>query len=82
MELIKTKTYFIKLMNAANLYLFIWSIGNSDFNNWEKNETKEFFFIHAVDRIKFYLLGRDKIEKLKWKKYSYYLLMYKNKNLE
>ena len=65
MELIKTKTYFIKLMNAVNLYLFIWSIGNSDFNNWEKNETKEFFFIHAVDRIKFYLLGRDKIEKLK-----------------
>ena len=27
MELIKTKSYFIKLMNAVNLYLFIWSIG-------------------------------------------------------
>ena len=65
MELIKTKIYCIKLMNLANLYLFIWSIGNIDFNKWEQNEIKEFFFIHAVDRIKFYLLGKEKIEKLK-----------------
>ena len=65
MELIKTKIYFIKLMNLLNLYLFIWSIGNTDFNKWEQNEIKEFFFIHAVDRIKFYLLGKEKIEKLK-----------------
>ena len=65
MELIKTKIYFIKLMNLVNLYLFIWSIGNTDFNKWEQNEIKEFFFIHAVDRIKFYLLGKEKIENLK-----------------
>ena len=65
MELIKTKIYFIKLMNLVNLYLFIWSIGNTDFNKWEQNEIKEFFFIHAVDRIKFYLLGKEKIEKIK-----------------
>lgn len=65
LERIKTKEYFITRMNIANLYLFIWTIGNIDFDSWEKNSKKEFFFIHGVKRIEFYLLGKNAIEKLK-----------------
>ena len=57
MKIIKTKKYFIKLMNAVNLYMFIWSIGNINFDNWEKDARKEFFLVHGIDRLKFYLLG-------------------------
>ena len=64
-EMIKTKEYFIKLMNITNLYLFIWSIGNADYCKWEKEGRKEFFFVHAIDRIKFYLLGMKAIQQLK-----------------
>ena len=63
--MIKTKEYFIKLMNITNLYLFIWSIGNADYCKWEKEGRKEFFFVHAIDRIKFYLLGMKAIQQLK-----------------
>ena len=64
-ELIKTKKYFIQLINAINLYMFVWSIGNVDFKKWEKEPKKEFFFVHGVDRIKFYLKGMDIINHLK-----------------
>ena len=63
--MILTKEYFIRLMNNINLYLFNWSIGNIDFDNWEKDDRKEFFFVHGVDRIKFYLLGMKTIQHLK-----------------
>ena len=67
LEIIKTKEYFIRLMNDVNLYLFIWTIGNINFESWEKNAIKEFFFIHGVKRIEFYLLGKTAIEKMKQK---------------
>jgi thiamine kinase-like enzyme len=65
LEIIKTKEYFIRLMNDVNLYLFVWTIGNIDFDNWEKNSKKEFFFVHGIKRIEFYLLGKNAIEKMK-----------------
>ena len=65
LEMIKTKEYFIRLMNVVNLYFFIWTIGNINFDDWEKNAIEEFFFIHGVKRIEFYLLGKNAIEKLK-----------------
>ena len=64
---IKIKEYFIRLINDVNLYLFIWTIGNINFDNWEKDAIKEFFFIHGVKRIEFYLLGKNAIEKIKQK---------------
>jgi len=64
MEIIKTKKYFIKLMNAVNLYMFIWSIGNINFDNWEKGAKKEFFLVHGIDRLKFYLLGMKMLEQM------------------
>ena len=64
-EMIKTKEYFLKLMNITNLYIFIWAVGNVDFCKWEKEGVKEFFFAHARDRIKFYLLGMKAIQQLK-----------------
>ena len=45
--------------------MFVWSIGNADFKKWEKDSKKEFFFVHGVDRIKFYLKGIDAINNLK-----------------
>ena len=50
-------------MNAVNLYTFIWSIGNINFDNWEKGAKKEFFLVHGIDRIKFYLLGMKMLKK-------------------
>ena len=67
LELIKTKEYFIRLMNDVNLYLFIWTIGNINFENWEANAIKEFFFTHGIKRIEFYLLGKTAIKKMKQK---------------
>ena len=67
LEIIKTKEYFIRLMNDVNLYFFIWTIGNINFENWEKNAIKEFFFIHGIKRIEFYLLGKNALEKMKQK---------------
>ena len=64
MKKIKKKKYFIKLMNAVNLYMFIWSIGNINFDNWEKDAKKEFFFAHGIDRLKFYLLGMKMLEQM------------------
>ena len=64
MKIIKTKKYFIKLMNAVNLYMFIWSIGNINFDNWEKGAKKEFFLVHGIDRLKFYLLGMKMLEQM------------------
>ena len=63
-EIIKTKKYYIYLTNLVNLYLFIWSIGNAKFEAWDKNHKSEFFFVHGVDRIKFYLTGMNAIEQL------------------
>jgi hypothetical protein len=62
MELIKTKSYIIKLMNAVNLYLFIWSIGNSDFNNWEKNEKKNFSSFMLLTELNFIYLEGIKLK--------------------
>ena len=42
-EFIKTKKYFIQLVNTINLYIFVWSIGNADFKKWEIDSKKEFF---------------------------------------
>ena len=56
-ETIKRKSYFIKLINIINLSLFVWSIGNVKFEDWDKKQKNEFFFIHGTDRIKFYLAG-------------------------
>ena len=67
LEIIKTKEYFIRLMNDVNLYFFIWTIGNINFENLEKNAIKEFFFIHGIKRIEFYLLGKNALEKMKQK---------------
>ena len=64
MKIIKTKKYFIKLMNAVNLYMFIWSIGNINFDNWEKDAKKEFFLVHGIDRLKFYLLGMKMLKQM------------------
>ena len=56
-EMIKSKNYFIKLINIINLSLFVWSIGNVKFENWDVEHKKDFFFVHGLDRIKFYLAG-------------------------
>ncbi len=56
-EMIKSYNYFIKLINIINLSLFVWSIGNVKFENWDAEHKKEFFFVHGLDRIKFYLAG-------------------------
>ena len=62
-DLMKSKSYFIKLINVINLSLFVWSIGNVKFENWDAEHKKEFFYIHGIDRIKFYLAGINAMSK-------------------
>ena len=65
LQMIKTKKYFIQLMNIINLYFFLWSFCYTDFSAWDKDHYGEYYFVHGVDRIKFYLAGKKAIEKLK-----------------
>ena len=62
-DIIRSKNYFIKLINVINLSLFVWSVGNVKFENWDKEHKKEFFFVHGIDRIKFYLAGINAMSK-------------------
>ena len=61
---IKTKKYFIQLLNIINLYYCIWSFCYTDFAAWDKDHYGEYYFVHGIDRIKFYLAGMKAIEKL------------------
>ena len=61
---IKTKKYFIQLLNIINLFYCIWSFCYTDFAAWEKDHVGEYYFVHGIDRIKFYLAGMKAIEKI------------------
>ena len=61
---IKTKKYFIQLLNIINLFYFIWSFCYTDFATWDKDHVGEYYFVHGIDRIKFYLAGMKAIEKI------------------
>ena len=64
LKMMKTKKYYLKLNNIANLYYFLWSFCYLDFPTWEKNHYEEFYFVHGVDRLKVYLAGMKELEKL------------------
>ena len=63
-QMIRTKKYFIQLMNIINLYFFLWSFCYTDFPTWDKDHYGEYYFVHGVDRIKFFLAGKKAIENL------------------
>ena len=65
LELIKSKKYFIQVTNIINLYWFLWSLCYTDFPTWEKDHSSEYYFLHGLDRLKFYLAGKKELEKLK-----------------
>ena len=65
LKLIKSKKYFIQVTNIINLYWFLWSFCYTDFQTWDKDHYGEYYFVHGVDRLKFYLAGMKAIEKLK-----------------
>ena len=64
LKFIKTKKYFVQLNNIINLFYFLWSMCYVDFNTWEKDHYGEYYFVHAVDRIKVYLSGMNELKKL------------------
>ena len=64
-KMIKTKKYFIQVTNIINLYWFLWSFCYTDFPTWDKDHYGEYYFVHGVDRLKFYLAGMKAIETLK-----------------
>ena len=65
LKLIRTKKYFIQVTNVINLYWFLWSFCYVDFPTWDKDHYGEYYFVHGVDRLKFYLAGKKAIEKIK-----------------
>ena len=65
LKFMRTKKYFVYLNNVVNLFYFLWSVCYVDFPNWEKDHYGEYYFVHAVDRIKVYLKGMQELEKLK-----------------
>jgi len=64
LKMLKKKKYFIQLLNIINLYFFLWSFCYTDFPTWDKDHYGEYYFVHGVDRIKFYLAGKKAIEKI------------------
>ena len=64
LNMIKTKKYFIQLLNIINLYFCLWSFCYTDFPTWDKDHIGEYYFVHGIDRIKFYLAGMKAIENL------------------
>ena len=64
MNLIRTKKYFIQVTNIINLYWFLWSFCYTDFKTWDKDHYGEYYFVHGIDRLKFYLAGMKAIEAL------------------
>jgi thiamine kinase-like enzyme len=60
----KTKKYFLTLNNIINIFYFLWSICYVDYPTFEKDHIEEYYFVHAVDRIKVYLAGMKELKKL------------------
>ena len=65
LKFMRTKKYFIYLNNIINLFYFLWSVCYVDFPTWEKDHYGEYYFVHAVDRIKVYIKGMEELKKLK-----------------
>ena len=64
LKFMKTKKYFVILNNIINLFYFLWSVCYVDFPTWEKDHYGEYYFVHAVDRIKVYQAGMKELKKL------------------
>ena len=64
LNFMKTKKYFVLLNNIINLFYFLWSVCYVDFPTWEKDHYGEYYFVHAVDRIKVYQAGMRELKKL------------------
>ena len=60
---IRTKSYFIKIHNLINLWYFLWSLPFVNFDAYHKDHHSEYYFVHAVDRLKLYLIGKKAEEK-------------------
>ena len=62
---IKTKQYYLKLTLLVNLFLFVFVLCSIDYESWEKNKDKDFYFISAVYRVNLYNYFKNKLDILK-----------------
>ena len=62
---IKTKKYYLKLTLLVNLFLFMFVLCSIDYEIWEKNKDKDFYFISGVYRVNLYNYFKNKLDKLK-----------------
>ena len=51
---IHTKKYYIKLSLLTNLFLYIYILCYLDYDKWEKNKHKDFYFSSGVYRVNLY----------------------------
>ena len=51
---IKNKKYYIKLSLLTNLFLYIYILCYIDYDKWEKNKDKDFYFSSGVYRVNLY----------------------------
>jgi len=62
---IRTKQYYLKLTLLVNLFLFVFVLCSIDYESWEKNKDKDFYFISAVYRVNLYNYFKNKLDILK-----------------
>ena len=62
---IKTKQYYLKLTLLVNLFLFVFVLCSIDYESWEKDKNKYFYFISGVYRVNLYNYFKNKLDTLK-----------------
>lgn len=60
---IKTKKYYLKLHLISNLFIFIYTICRMNYDEWEKNKNKEYWFLHAIYRLNLYNYCKLELDK-------------------
>lgn len=62
---IKTKQYYLKLTLLVNLFLFVFVLCSIDYESWEKDKNKYFYFISGVYRVNLYNYFKNKLTNIK-----------------
>lgn len=61
---IKSKKYYIKLNLLSSLFLLVFDLCFIDYENWEKNKDKDYYFSDSVYRINLYNYFKSQLDKI------------------
>ena len=61
---VKNKKYYIKLSLLTNLFLFIYLISGMDYEKWEINKDKDFYFTGEIYRVNLYNFFKKELDQI------------------